>query len=84
VLGTITGVIFVRYINELQDALARFNPNLRVWSPDVYAFDRIPNVVKPTEAVWIFVVAVIASMIGALIPAILAGRVWPVKALRYE
>ena len=84
VLGTITGVIFVRYVNELQDALARFNPNLRVWSPDVYAFDRIPNVVKPTEAVWIFVVAVIASMIGALIPAILAGRVWPVKALRYE
>jgi lipoprotein-releasing system permease protein len=84
VLGTVTGIIFVRYINEIQDALASLNPNLRVWSPDVYAFDRIPNVVNTGEAVWIFVVAVVASMVGAVIPAMFAARVWPVKALRYE
>jgi ABC-type lipoprotein release transport system permease subunit len=83
-LGTISGVIFVHYINDLQDWLARWNPNLKVWSPDVYVFDSIPNVVKPFEVSMIVGVALVASVVGALIPAILAARVWPVEALRYE
>lgn len=83
-LGTVSGMIFVHYINDLQDALARFNPNLKVWSPDVYVFDRIPNVVKADEVAVIVLVAVAASVVGALIPAFLAARVWPVDALRYE
>jgi lipoprotein-releasing system permease protein len=83
-LGTVSAVVFVRYINELQDALARLNPDLQVWSRTVYVFDRIPNTVDPIEVLWIVGVALAASMLGALIPAILAGRVWPVEALRYE
>lgn len=82
--GTITGAVFVRYINELQEALAWINKDLRVWNPEVYAFDRIPTAINPWEAATILVVAILASMAGALIPAIQAGRVWPVKALRYE
>jgi len=84
IIGSVAGVFFVRNINEIQDALARLNPNLQVWSPDVYTFDRIPNSVDPVEAVVIVVVAIVASMLGALIPALLAARVWPVDALRYE
>ena len=83
-LGTVSGVLFVHYINDIQNALARLNPNLRVWSPDVYVFDRIPNTVNLTEIVVIVVVALFSSMLGALIPALLAARVWPVEALRYE
>ncbi|MCH7812510.1 MAG: lipoprotein-releasing system transmembrane subunit LolC, partial [Planctomycetes bacterium] len=44
----------------------------------------IPTVVDPTETITIVVVAIVASMLGALIPALLAARVWPVDALRYE
>lgn len=84
VLGTAGGAVFVKYINEFQEMLAWFNPDLRVWSPDVYTFDRIPNTVDPVEAGVIVAVAILASMAGALIPAILAARVWPVAALRYE
>ncbi len=84
VLGTAGGVVFVRYINEFQDLLTRLNPNLQVWSPDVYTFDRIPNTVDWQEAAVIVAVAIAASMLGALIPAVLAARVWPVDALRYE
>ena len=50
----------------------------------MYSFDRIPEVVKRADAFWIGIVAVFASMLGSLIPAVLAGRVWPVQALRYE
>ncbi len=84
ILGTTTGTVFVWYINDIQDFLVSIHPQLRVWSPDVYTFDRIPNVVKVPEVAWISVVAVAASILGALIPATIAGRVWPVAALRYE
>lgn len=84
ILGTLLGSVVVWNINSIQDFLAMLNPQLRVWSPDVYSFDRIPNVVKTGDAFWIAAVAVLASMVGSLIPARVAGRVWPVSALRYE
>lgn len=84
ILGTALGTVFVWYINEFQDWLASFDPQLRVWTADVYSFDRIPNVVKPWDAVGIGCVAVLASVVGSVIPATVAARVWPVRALRYE
>jgi lipoprotein-releasing system permease protein len=84
ILGTIIGAAFVWNINDIQDFLASLNPQLRVWSPDVYSFDRIPEVVKQADAIWVASLAVLSSMVGSLIPAFIAGRVWPVKALRYE
>lgn len=83
-LGVLVGCMFVWNINAIQDYLASWNPSLRVWSPDVYSFDRIPEVVKSADAYWVMAVAVLSSMVGSLIPATIAGRVWPVKALRYE
>ncbi len=84
ILGTIIGVLFVRNINAIQDSLASLNPALRVWSADVYSFDRIPEIVNPSDALWVASIAVVSSMVGSVIPAVVAGRVWPVQALRYE
>ncbi len=84
VLGLGLGSLFVWNINAIQDFLARLNPQLRVWSPEVYSFDRIPEVVKVEDALLIAILAVVCTLIGSLIPAFVAGRVWPVKALRYE
>lgn len=83
-LGVMFGTVFVWNINGIQDALASLNPQLRVWSPDIYSFDRIPEVVKSADAISIAIVATISSIVGSLIPAWIAGRVWPVQALRYE
>lgn len=83
-LGVIAGAIFVWNINEIQEGLAWINPQLRVWSAEVYSFDVIPNVVKRADALWVAGVAVLASILGAIIPACIAASVWPVKALRYE
>jgi len=84
VLGTTLGTTVVWYINDIQDLLAALNPQLRVWSPDVYSFDKIPNVVKQSDAIWVASIAVLSSMIGALIPSWIAAHVWPVAVLRYE
>lgn len=83
-LGTGFGAMVVWYINDIQDFLASLNPQLRVWSPDIYSFDKIPNVVKSADAIWVGSIAIASSMLGSVIPATMAARVWPVQALRYE
>ncbi len=83
-LGLAIGSVIVWNINGIQDALAWINPQLRVWSPDIYSFDRIPETVKALDATVIAIAAVAGTMLGSLIPAYIAARVWPVKALRYE
>jgi len=83
-LGTIIGSLFVLYINEFQDLLIKIHPSAQVWSPEVYAFDRIPNHVNPLHAIIIYGIAIAASMFGSLWASIRAARVWPVEALRYE
>jgi lipoprotein-releasing system permease protein len=84
VLGSLLGVTFVEHINDVQDWLARLNPDWRVWSPETYSFDKIPDVWKWSEVIWISILAVISSVLGATFPAIRASRTWPVESLRYE
>ena len=57
---------------------------IQIWDPRVYAFDTIPNTLNPPEVVVIMAVAVISSVLGALVPAIRAARLNPVEALRWE
>jgi lipoprotein-releasing system permease protein len=84
VLGSLLGTNFVEHINDVQDWLARINPSWRVWSPDTYSFDKIPSQWKWAEVLWISALSILASVAGAIIPAIRAGRTWPVQSLRYE
>ena len=84
VLGSLLGISFVDHINEIQEWLARLNPDWRVWSPETYSFDKIPSQWKWAEVLWICGLSILASVAGAVIPAIRAGRTWPVQSLRYE
>lgn len=87
-IGTIIGYYFVRHINEVQSGLEWFGnkigKDLQVWNPEVYAFDRIPNQVQLSDAIAIYAVAILMSIVGSVIAAWQASRVWPVEALRYE
>jgi len=83
--GTLLGSLFVWFINDVQEALIwLFGPSAQVWNPEVYAFDIIPNQVNPWDALRIYGVAILASVVGSLIAAWKAARVWPVESLRYE
>ncbi len=55
-----------------------------MWNPQLYFFDRIPARIDAVEAGGIVVGAVLSSVVGALIPAIIAAELDPVEALRYE
>lgn len=82
-LGLVAGGLIVRYINELHEWMGKAM-GVQIWDPQVYAFDTIPNTMDPKEVVVIVAVAVLASVLGALVPAIRAARMNPVEALRFE
>ncbi len=83
ILGTIIGWYFVKNINQIQDWLVRVF-GWRIWNREVYAFDKVPNTIDSHDAIVIICAAIIASIIGAIIPAIRAAKMNPVEALRYE
>ena len=83
VVGGISAWLVVKNINAIQDftdSVAGF----RVWNRETFMFERIPNEVDWNAAVWIIASALIAGLIGSLIPAFRAARMQPVEALRYE
>jgi len=82
-LGLLAGYLIVHNINFLHDQMHRLTGTY-MWDPQVYAFDTIPNTMDSKEVYWIVAIAVIASVLGALVPAIRAARMHPVEALRWE
>ncbi len=57
---------------------------IQVWDPKVYYFDTIPNHVDPVRAAIVGGFGVLSSAVGALVPAIRAAFMDPVRALRFE
>jgi lipoprotein-releasing system permease protein len=72
-------------MNQLHQWLGKVTGGrIVVWDPKIYLFDDIPSTIDPTETTIIVLVAIISSVLGALVPAIRAARMHPIEALRWE
>jgi lipoprotein-releasing system permease protein len=83
ILGLVIGTVFVHYINPIHDWLGSAL-GFQVWSRETFMFSMIPNKVDWTSSALIVAGAILAGLLGAIIPAVRASRMQPVEALRYE
>ncbi|MHC4911768.1 MAG: FtsX-like permease family protein [Planctomycetota bacterium] len=81
--GIVLGYIVTKNINTFEDWV-RIVFGMKLWRSSVYMFEKIPSEVNWHAVWWIVLAAIAACVIGALIPAVVAARLRPVKILRYE
>ncbi len=83
VLGGAAAYLIVTNINPIHEWLGT-HLGIVIWNPKVYYFTTIPHHVNPLHAAIVMASGLLASVVGALIPAIKAANMDPVKALRWE
>jgi len=81
--GVLLGYIITKNINTIEEWI-RIIFGLKLWKSSVYMFNKIPNEVDWFWALCFVILAIVAAMIGTLIPAIVAAATKPVNILRYE
>jgi lipoprotein-releasing system permease protein len=82
-VGMVGGLLFVRYINEVEKALSVVM-HRKVFDDTIYYFDKIPTVVQPFTVFWIVTGALLIAVSASIWPAQRAAHLHPVKSLRYE
>ena len=82
-IGIVLGYIITKNINIIEHWI-RLIFGLKLWRSSVYMFSKIPNEVNWFWALFIIFLAIIAAVIGSLIPAVIAAITKPVEILRYE
>ena len=81
--GLVLGMSLIRYRNQVSAWLSS-TLGVEIFPRSVYQFNEIPAEVVPTDVALICVSAFVICSLAALIPAWIASRLDPVKALRYE
>src|SRR5262249_30168544 len=76
-LGGLLAYLIVTNINPIHEAMSTYL-HITIWNPKVYYFSTIPHEVDPVKATIVMLSGALASIIGALIPAIKAANLDPV------
>ena len=81
--GTILGLVFVRYINEVEKFIS-YLTGRKVFDERIYYFPEIPTRVDPATVFFVALGAVAIAVAASIMPARRAAALHPVQALRYE
>jgi lipoprotein-releasing system permease protein len=82
-VGTVLGVLFTIYINEIEKGLA-YVTGRTIFPRSTYYFDSIPTDIQPTSVLLVNVGAILIAVLFSVLPALRAATLHPVRALRYE
>lgn len=82
-VGVVLGLLFVRYINQIEDGLSWFTGR-KVFDEKIYYFFEIPTRVNTSTVVWVALGAMGIAVMASVLPARRAARLNPVEALRYD
>lgn len=81
--GLVLGMSLIRWRNEVSAWLSDVL-HVEIFPRSVYQFSEIPAEIVPSDVALICASAFVICSLAALIPAWIASRLDPVKALRYE
>ncbi|HEX6987754.1 MAG TPA: FtsX-like permease family protein, partial [Planctomycetaceae bacterium] len=82
-VGTVLGLLFVRYINEIEKVVTAISGR-KVFDERIYYFPEIPTSVSPLMVFWVAAGAIAIAVLASILPARRAAGLHPVEALRYE
>jgi len=82
-VGTVIGLLFVRYINEIEKIVTAISGR-KVFDERIYYFPEIPTNVSPLMVFWVAAGAITIAVLASILPARRAAGLRPVEALRYE
>lgn len=82
-VGAVLGLLFVRYINEIEALLALIMGR-KVFDERIYYFPSIPTQVNAFMVISVAIGAIVIAVLASVLPARRASRLHPVQALRYE
>jgi len=77
------GMLAVTYRNEFLHFM-RWATGMELFPESIYNFSELPALVTPGDVAVICISSFIICILGGLLPAVRAGRLKPVEALRYE
>ena len=77
------GILALTYRNEFLHFMNRLT-GFELFPAKIYGFSELPAIISPHDVVVICVSSFIICILGGVLPAIRAGRLKPVEALRYE
>ncbi|MGA2244174.1 MAG: ABC transporter permease [Verrucomicrobiota bacterium] len=77
------GMLAVAYRNEFLHFMRRAT-GWELFPQAVYGFGELPALIAPRDVALICISSFVICVLGGLLPAIRAGRLKPVEALRYE
>jgi lipoprotein-releasing system permease protein len=83
VSGLVSAMLLIQFRNEVRDFLSQVL-GIQVFPAGIYQFSEIPAKIVPGDVAIICVSAFAICSVAALIPAVIAARLDPVKALRFE
>ena len=82
-VGMVLGLLFVRYINIIEDGLT-WLPGREVFPETNYYVPEIPTSVNPLTVAFVVMGAMGIAVLASILPARRAARLHPVEALRYQ
>lgn len=82
-VGAVLGLLFVRYINEIEALLALIMGR-KVFDERIYYFPSIPTQVNAFMVISVALGAIVIAVLASVLPARRASQLHPVQALRYE
>ena len=77
------GLLALAYRNQFLHFMNRMT-GFELFPSSVYGFGELPAIILPRDVVIICVSSFIICILGGVLPAVRAGRLKPVEALRYE